>query len=726
MNLSATEIQQLYIAYYNRPAEPGGFKYWSGVAATQDAVAAAFGASPEYQAAYQGMSSKDIVKTLYHNLFGRTGDTDGVSYWSALMDQGALKTADVALALVRGAQGADAQVLANKAQLAQEWTVKATALAGDLPTTLIRNPGLMSDWLAQVTDGDSLAAARANIDSAVNGAVGTDMATSLAISGQVQATGYLQHATVFIDANNNGVLDTGELHTETDSHGHYLLISSGTQDFPLPSGFQPSDHLVVTGGVDASTGRVNTDTLSATVYPPLDHGYLKNASLHAAITPLSTLRDALVANGMTQAAAEAKLAAAFGIDAGAVGADTLAAVFDADAGQQAAALHAQAVNVQVGGVLAMVGSTLQLLGNPTYAGLFASSSHTTPPPPWLSRGEAQKVVIDSMASAIANQHGAYALDQASTIQSLLASAAAKAPAATNVKAGLDAASAASLSAFDTIVAGAAGAVMQNTSAGIGSYTALAHIAQSGAAMTSIADALPIHLKQNSAADLLPKFTGDALKALTALETLLDIDPYSHADDAAIAATSGPAPATSKLAVEQLYVTLLGRPAEPAELQSGMKLDAATVASTLASSYDYKVQSMGKVPAQQVDNLYSHAFGHSADAAGLAYWVDLLNNQKIDIAGIARYVALGAAGSDAITLLNRSVAATEFTTAISAMGIENDYIGPAAHAMATGWLNTVTDTTSVADAIAAIYPEISNIALPEIPHAGLTDPHGWLL
>jgi hypothetical protein len=357
----------------------------------------------------------------------------------------------------------------------------------------------------------------------------------------------------------------------------------------------------------------------------------------------------------------------------------------------------------------------------------ASTGNTPPPPAWLTRAESQKAAIDSLASAIAGQQGAFSLDQTQTIGQVLKGAAALAPTATKVKAGLDAVNAVSLSAFDTIVAEAAGAVTKNAVSGTDIYTALAHIAQSGAAMTSIADALPVHVKANNAADLLAKFTGDALKTLTASETVYDIDPFSHADDAAIAAASGPAPASSKAAVEQLYVTLLGRPADPVELQNGMKQNAAALVATITGTDEYTHISQNSSVPGQIDRMYTNSFGHVGDAGGLAYWSDLVNQHKTDIAGIAQSIALGAAGSDAVTIYNRTVAATEFTTAISALGLESYYTGTNGHAFGNAWLPSVTDTTGLADAIASL-PALPGPVLPAtgLAQTGITDPHGWVL
>lgn len=72
------EIQQLYVAYYNRPADPAGLAFWQGVVEAQggntSAVSAAFASSFEYTLVYGGKDNRTVVNTVYRNLFGRDGD----------------------------------------------------------------------------------------------------------------------------------------------------------------------------------------------------------------------------------------------------------------------------------------------------------------------------------------------------------------------------------------------------------------------------------------------------------------------------------------------------------------------------------------------------------------------------------------------------------------------------------------------------------------------------
>ena len=107
------------------------------------------------------------------------------------------------------------------------------------------------------------------------------------LSGQV-VDGYIANATVFRDANDNGVLDDGEVFTTTDIDGN----------FSLEGGSGP---LVALGGTDVSTGLAFD-------------GVLKAPEGATVITPLTTLVQLLVETGETAADAETKVKQALNID----------------------------------------------------------------------------------------------------------------------------------------------------------------------------------------------------------------------------------------------------------------------------------------------------------------------------------------------------------------------------------------------------------------------------
>lgn len=106
---------------------------------------------------------------------------------------------------------------------------------------------------------------------------------STTLSGVV-ADGYISGATVYLDANNNGLQDAGEASTTTDSAGRFSLA-------PAASVTQLAGaHLRISGGTDTSTSQPFTSTMSAIVEDAANKPFLP-------ITPLSSLTDAMVSSG---------------------------------------------------------------------------------------------------------------------------------------------------------------------------------------------------------------------------------------------------------------------------------------------------------------------------------------------------------------------------------------------------------------------------------------------
>ena len=119
--------------------------------------------------------------------------------------------------------------------------------------------------------------------------------TGSVISGNA-IEGYVAGATVFIDANDNGTLDDGEIATATDASGQFTLtIPPGTDD-ALEHG-----PLIMVGGIDIATNLPFEGVLMA------PEGY-------SVITPITTVIFALMDRaGMTQSEAEAAVREVFNL-----------------------------------------------------------------------------------------------------------------------------------------------------------------------------------------------------------------------------------------------------------------------------------------------------------------------------------------------------------------------------------------------------------------------------
>lgn len=121
-----TDIQKLYVAYFNRPADVAGLAYWDSVlasgAGTLGGIGAAFAASAEYKAAFDQMNSAAIVAQVYQNLFGRPAEAAGVGYWADLLDAGLLSIDTIVKNIADGALGSDKTIFANKVAAAGAFT----------------------------------------------------------------------------------------------------------------------------------------------------------------------------------------------------------------------------------------------------------------------------------------------------------------------------------------------------------------------------------------------------------------------------------------------------------------------------------------------------------------------------------------------------------------------------------------------------------------------------
>jgi Ca2+-binding RTX toxin-like protein len=121
----------------------------------------------------------------------------------------------------------------------------------------------------------------------------------------VVVDGYISGATLFLDANKNGVLDAGEPSTTTDSNGEFDLdIPLETFDKNQNGEIDPEEgNLVAFGGTDTATGL----PLETPVSAPM------NATV---VTLLTSLVTDLMAGGMSQTEAESKVKSSLSIPAG--------------------------------------------------------------------------------------------------------------------------------------------------------------------------------------------------------------------------------------------------------------------------------------------------------------------------------------------------------------------------------------------------------------------------
>ena len=162
-------IQQLYVAYFGRPAETTGLAYWeANVAASNgdtSAISAAFSRSPEYLATYANKSPVEIVNAIYVNLFGRPAEFEGLTFWAGKLENKEADISTIIAAIVGGASAGDQEVFENKGKAAAAFT-DAIDTAEEVLAYNSLSLHTVKAFIAGVTGSESLEAAidPANLD----------------------------------------------------------------------------------------------------------------------------------------------------------------------------------------------------------------------------------------------------------------------------------------------------------------------------------------------------------------------------------------------------------------------------------------------------------------------------------------------------------------------------------------------------------------------------------
>lgn len=148
LNLTYNDsIQQLYVAYFGRPADSTGWTNFTASLAAAGAPTAiqelnaayatntafrqlvdAFGTSAESGRLYTG-DTASFVTAIFQNVLGRAPQATGLAYWQSTIDSGTLSRGNAALSIMAGAltntstQGQlDATLITNKIRIASNFT----------------------------------------------------------------------------------------------------------------------------------------------------------------------------------------------------------------------------------------------------------------------------------------------------------------------------------------------------------------------------------------------------------------------------------------------------------------------------------------------------------------------------------------------------------------------------------------------------------------------------
>jgi hypothetical protein len=141
-------IQQLYISYFGRPADPGGLAAFESQLASDGAPSTiqqlvtlygtnpaiktlidSFGTSAESNALYGSSDTTSFVQAIFQNVLGRQPAASGQSFWVNQIDSGIVTKSNAALTIMVGAlenttaQGMiDATLIGNRVAVASNFT----------------------------------------------------------------------------------------------------------------------------------------------------------------------------------------------------------------------------------------------------------------------------------------------------------------------------------------------------------------------------------------------------------------------------------------------------------------------------------------------------------------------------------------------------------------------------------------------------------------------------
>lgn len=267
-------VQQLYVAYFGRPADAGGLaSFESQLAATVAptdiqlltgayngnasirSLVNSFAVSDESKALYGG-DTRAFVTAIYTNVLNRAPDTEGLNFWVNDIDHNGLNRANASLAIVAGAlvnasaQGqVDARVVNNKIMIATAFTtaVPVATFRGNTAAALARA------MLAKVDQNTTLASFQTTIDSTIKSIA--DAAPSI-YAGVYNGTynGSDSGTFTFTVASNGSISGSGK----SSVYGTDLVITGTLGNYsssPVPvSGSIGPFGFVAT--IDANTGRV--------------------------------------------------------------------------------------------------------------------------------------------------------------------------------------------------------------------------------------------------------------------------------------------------------------------------------------------------------------------------------------------------------------------------------------------------------------------------------------
>lgn len=124
-------VNSFYLAFYGRPADPAGMKYWAEQLTKAngniDAIKTAFATSEEAKVRFGTDTAAERITEIYQQLFNRAPEPAGLAYWVDAVAKGHATLADVAITVLGSSQGADSTLSTMRQQAADSFTAQVEA-----------------------------------------------------------------------------------------------------------------------------------------------------------------------------------------------------------------------------------------------------------------------------------------------------------------------------------------------------------------------------------------------------------------------------------------------------------------------------------------------------------------------------------------------------------------------------------------------------------------------
>nr|WP_315481666.1 DUF4214 domain-containing protein [uncultured Undibacterium sp.] len=303
---TAADIQKLYIAYFNRPADPAGLAYWTASSMTITQIANSFAEQTEYKAAFAGQTTESIIATLYTNLFGsaRVPDAAGLLYWVGQVNQGKSTLGNVAINILSGAQGDDKIAVDSKLAAATSFTTAVDTSAEIVAYSKPNGVALAKTWLNGVTTAATATAAIATQDTTIAAIVDASATGVVLTNGTDKVNGAIFEAgLVYTPGGDDRInsLQSEDVLSGTGTNGKNTLNAVlGNSNDNGSSTVTPTLNNVQKVNVDATGNTTELDLRNADDITTLSINKLTNeASSGFTFSNISTNKSGGVANDLT-------------------------------------------------------------------------------------------------------------------------------------------------------------------------------------------------------------------------------------------------------------------------------------------------------------------------------------------------------------------------------------------------------------------------------------------